>query len=70
MIISKIIVLYDDIPDSRWVLWLQKSKCGVLYIIRKLIKQLIVFTIYMCIKEDTDEFITKMAAIWMVKFDL
>ena len=44
--------------------------CGVLYIIRKLIKQLIVVTICMCIKEDTDEFMIKMAAIWMVKFDL
>ena len=24
----------------------------------------------MCIKEDTDDFMIKMAAIWMVKFDL
>ena len=24
----------------------------------------------MCIKEDSDEFMIKMAAIWMVQFDL
>ena len=29
-----------------------------------------VFTICMCTKEDTDEFMIKMAAIWMVKFDM
>ena len=40
---------------------INKLKCGVLYIISQLIKQF-VFTICMCVKEDTDEFMIKMAA--------